>query len=235
MSAVLAPAGRLRVGVWMVPYFARRRGDRLDGVIPDLCAECARRIGVPVDLRAFEAPGPIVEAMRSGAIDVTFLGVTADRAEAIDFGPVVLAIETTYLVPPSSSIAGIAEIDRPGLRIAVPARSAQEAHLRTTLSGATLIPVPAETPVAALDLLRSGEADAFSHVAPMLAAVQDGLPGSWILPGSYFDVPVAIGVARGRPPEAGAFAREFAEDVKTSGFVQAAIDRAGVKGMVVVK
>ena len=59
-------------------------------------------------------------------------------------------------------------------------------------------------------MLNAGEADAFSHVAPMLAAVQGGPAGSRILAGSYFNVPIAIGVAKGRPPAVADFARTFA-------------------------
>lgn len=229
----IAPTGRLRVGVWTVPYFAVPRDGGWQGIIPDLGRELARRAGVEAALVPFDNPVRMIEAFRAGALDVTFLGITADRAEAIDFGPVVLAIQTTYLVPAGSSIATIAETDRPGVRISVPGKSAQEAHLRKIVTHATLIPIPAEQPKVALDLIARGEAHAFSHVAPMLAAVQGGLPGSRILPGSYFDVPVAIGVARGRAVEALAFARAFADNVKASGFVQQAIARAGVTGVVI--
>jgi len=68
---------------------------------------------------------------------------------------------------------------------------------------------------------------------PMLSTVQGKLPGARILPGSYFDVPVAIGVVKGRPPAVAEFARAYSDDVKRSGFVQQAIDRAGATGMVV--
>ena len=148
----------------------------------------------------FENPARIVAAFRDGSLDVTFVGITADRAEAIDFGPVVFEIQTTYLVPAASTIASIAEIDRAGVRIAVPRQErAGSASDQDHRARRRLIPVPAETPQRAIDLLQAGEADAFSHVAPMLAAVQDDLPGARILPGSYFNVPIAIGVAKGRP------------------------------------
>jgi polar amino acid transport system substrate-binding protein len=231
----LAPAGPLRVGVWTVPYFAVARDGGWHGIIPDLGHELARRAGVEAALVPFENPGRLVEAFKAGALDVTFVGITADRAEAIDFGPVMLAIETTFLVPGPSPVTAIPEIDRTGVRIAVPAKSAQEAHLRQTAAHATLIPIPAEQPTVALELIAKGGADAFSHVAPMLASVQGALPGSRILPGSYFDVPVAIGVAKGRTAEAAAFVRTFADEVKASGFVQQAIARAGVTGVVVAR
>jgi polar amino acid transport system substrate-binding protein len=137
-------------------------------------------------------------------------------------------------VPATSLIASIAEVDRAGTRIAVPAKSAQEAHLIKTITAATLIPVPPESPQRAIDLLKAGEADAFSHVAPMLAAVQSELPGARLLPGSYFNVPIAIGVAKGRPPAVADFARMFAEDMKQSGRLQQAFARHAVAGMAIV-
>jgi polar amino acid transport system substrate-binding protein len=229
----LAPTGRLRVAVWTLPFFALERAGALEGIIPDLAAGLARRLGVPLDLTGYAAPAALVEAFRGGAVDATFVGVTADRAEVIDFGPVILDIQTSYLVPASSAIARIADVDRPGVRILVPSRSAQEAHLKKTIAHVTLIPVPPENPKEATELLGAGRAEAFSHVAPMLGRAQGSLPGSRILPGSYFNVPIAIGIAKGRPPAAADYARQFAEDVKASGFVQQAIDRADVKGIVV--
>jgi polar amino acid transport system substrate-binding protein len=231
LTLQLAPTGTLRVGVWMVPYFARQDGGGVSGIIPDLATELARRGGAKLDLVKFENPARMLAAFRDGSLDVTFLGITADRAEAIDFGPVIFEVQTAYLVPATSTIATIAEIDRAGVRIAVPARSAQEAHLRKTITAAALLPIPAETPQRAIDMLKEGEADAFSHVAPMLAAVQSELPGSRILPGSYFNVPVAIGVAKGRPAAVADFARAFAADVKSSGFVQRSLARNGLVGV----
>lgn len=233
IATALAPTGALRVGVWMVPYFARNHVGGLRGLIPDLGAELARRAGVTPELVPFENPAQILAAFRNGSLDVTFLGITADRAEAIDFGPILFALQTSYLVPSTSKIASIAEIDRAGIRIAMPARSAQEAHLRKTISAATLHPIPAEDPQRAIAMLQAGEVDAFSHVAAMLAAVQGDLTGSRILAGSYFDVPVAIGVAKGRPPAATDLARAFAEDAKRSGLLRTAVDRAGVTGITV--
>ncbi len=162
IASQLAPTGTLRVAVWMVPYFARIGPGGLGGIVPDLAAELAQRAGTKLDLVKFENPARIIAAFRDGSLDVTFLGITAERAEAIDFGPVVFEIQTTYLVPADSTIENIAEIDRAGVRIAVPAKSAQEAHLTKTIAAATLLPVPAETPQRAIDMLKAGEADAFS-------------------------------------------------------------------------
>jgi polar amino acid transport system substrate-binding protein len=235
VTRMLAPTGKLRVGVLMVWYFALadRTTGELKGVIPDLGTEFARRAGVAAELIKFENPGAVMEAFRSNSLDVTFIGITADRAEVMQYGPTVIDLQTTYLVPASSKIASIAEVDQPGVRVLVPQRSAQEAHLRKTITKATLINVPVETPQRAVELIAAGEADAFSHVVPMLASAQPALPGSRILPGSYFNVPVAVAVAKDRPGAVADAARRFVEEAKASGFVQQAIERAKVPGVVV--
>ena len=234
LTQQLAPSGKLRVGVLMVSYFAVEDPARqLTGIVPDLGLELARRLNVPAELVPIANPAKMLEEFRRGELDVTFIGITADRAELIEFGPVVLDLQTTYLVPASSRIQSIAEIDQPGLRILVPQRSAQEAHLKKTISKATMISVAVETPKLAVNQLKAGEADAFSHVVPMLVSAQAELPDSRILPGSYYNVPIAIGVVKGRPPAVADYCRQFVDEVKKSGFVQQAIERAGVKGVVV--
>jgi polar amino acid transport system substrate-binding protein len=236
LAKAFAPTGTLRVGVLMVTYFALPdQASELKGVVPDLGRELARRLGVPAQLVRFENPVVVIEAFRKGELDATFIGITADRAAAFDFGPVVLDLQTTYLVPAASPLHAIDEVDRPGVRLLVPARSAQEAHLKKTLTKATMISVAVENPKPAVDKLAAGEADAFSHVVPMLASAQRMMPGSRILPGSYYNVPIAIGFAKDRPPAVKDFAAQFAADVRASGFVQQSLDRAGdsVKGVVV--
>jgi polar amino acid transport system substrate-binding protein len=236
VAKAFAPTGTLRVGVLMVTYFALPDpADELKGVVPDLGRELARRLGVPAQLVKFENPVAVIEAFRKGELDATFIGITADRAAAFDFGPVVLDLQTTYLVPAASSIKTIDEVDRPGVRLLVPARSAQEAHLKKTLTKATMISVAVENPKPAVEKLAAGEADAFSHVVPMLVSAQRMMAGSRILPGSYFNVPIAIGYAKDRPAAVKDFAAQFGADVKASGFVQQSLDRAGesVKGVVV--
>src|ERR1700682_6273090 len=117
LAKAFAPTGTLRVGVLMVTYFALPdQADALKGVVPDLGRELARRLGVPVQLVKFANPGAVIEAFRNGELDATFIGITADRAAAFDYGPVVLDLQTTYLVPAASAIKSIDEIDRPGGR-----------------------------------------------------------------------------------------------------------------------
>jgi polar amino acid transport system substrate-binding protein len=232
----LAPSGKLRVGVLMLSYFADEDGRELKGWSPELGIELARLIAVPHELVRIHNPADMIEAFRAGRVDVAFIGITKDRAAAFDFGPVIVGLRTTFLVPAASPIQSIREVDRPGVRIVVPARSAQGEHLEKIITQASMIRVPVETPQPAVDMIIAGKADAFSHVVPMLARAQASLPGSRILPGSYYNVPIAIGYPKGRSAAVVEFCREFIADVKASGFLQKAIDRMGSKadGVVVM-
>jgi polar amino acid transport system substrate-binding protein len=223
----IAPTGKLRVGVLMLSYFAVEEGNTLKGWSPELGIELAQRAGVPHELVPIHNPAEMIDAFKAGRIDVTFIGITKERSAAFDFGPVLIGLRTTFLVPASSTIKSIPEIDQAGVRIVVPARSAQGEHLEKIITKATMLRVPVETTKPATDLIAAGQADAFSHVVPMLAKAQPALPGSRILPGSYYDVPIAIGYPKGSPAAVAEFCKDFVTHVKASGFAQKAIDRMG--------
>ena len=90
-----------------------------------------------------------------------------------------------------------------------------------------MLRIPVEKPSRATDLIASGQADAFSHVVPMLATAMPALPGSRILPGSYYDVPVALSYPKDLSPAVAGFVDRFVADMKVSRFAQQAIDRMG--------
>ncbi len=232
-----APTGKLRVGVLMLSYFAVEEGGALKGWSPDIGNELARRLGVPAELVPIRNPANMITEVKAGKLDVAFIGITKDRAEAFDFGPVLIGLRTTFLVPASSKIQSIPEIDQAGVRIVVPARSAQGEHLEKILKHATMLRVPVETTKPATDLIASGQADAFSHVVPMLATALPALPGARILPGSYYNVPIAIAYPKGSSAAVAEYAKAFVADMKSSGFAHYAILAMGRKadGVVVEK
>jgi polar amino acid transport system substrate-binding protein len=230
----LAPTGKLRVAVLMLTYFAVEEEGKLKGWSPDLGAELARRLKIPYELVPIKNPADMIDALSNGKADVTFIGITKDRAAAFDFGPVIIGLRTTFLVPARSSIRTIPDIDQAGVRIVVPARSAQGEHLEKIIKNATLLRVPVETTKPATDLIAEGKAEAISHVVPMLVIAQASLAGSRILPGSYYDVPIAIGYPKGRSDAVAEFCRKFIDDMKLSGFAKKAIAKMGAKAQGVV-
>ncbi len=138
-----------------------------------------------------------------------------------------MEIAATYLVPAGSPIAEIADVDRPGVRIAVSGRSAYDLYLSRTLEHAELC--RAEGLKGAYDLFIDQGLDALAGLRPALIGNAAGLPGSRVLDGHFSTVKQAIGTRPG-DPEALAFLTAFVTEAKQSGLVQRLIDQHGVTG-----
>ena len=99
----------------------------------------ADRLGVPVKYVPFPKPGELADAVGSDAWDIGLIGAEPARAEKIAFTAAYVEIEATYLVPAGSPMQSIAEVDRPGVRIAVTARSAYDLWLERNIKHAELV------------------------------------------------------------------------------------------------
>ncbi len=188
----------------------------------------ATRIGV--EFLPVEYPGgapKLVEAAKTGAWDVGFAGIDPSRTAEVDVSPPIMQEDFTYLVPAGSSIRSVADADRPRVRIAVRRNRASTLALSRILKRAELVRV--ETRDAALDLLRTGHADAWAATRPTLLEYSTRLPGSRVLEDRYGANRVAMVVPKG---QAGwlAYISDFIEEAKASGLVQRAIKRAGLRG-----
>jgi polar amino acid transport system substrate-binding protein len=229
----IAPTGMMRVGLNMGNFLLTGKDPKTGepgGIAVDLGRELARRLGVPVEFVGYATPGELADAATFGAWDVGFLGAEPQRAKDIDFTAAYVEIEATYLVPPGSPIREIADVDRPGVRIAVPEKSAYELYLARTLKHANLMRVKGGD--AAFKLFVDEKLDALAGLRPRLVKDHTKLPGSRIIYGRFTAVQQAIGIPRGRP--AGAkYLREFVEDIKASGLVAKTIDKNGVRGLTV--
>lgn len=227
----LAPTGKLRVGInYGNPVLATRdpaSGD-LRGVAVDLALELGRRSGVPVELVGYEAAGKMVEGLQTGAWDAAFLAVDPGRTGEISFTAPYIEIEGTYLVPAGSPLRAIADVDREGVRIGLAAKSAYDLFLSRSLQRAQLVRAP--DPNAAFELLVEGKVEALAGVKQTLVTNAGKLPGSRVVDGRFMAIHQALGMPKGRA--AGAkYLREFIEDVKASGLVARAIEKAGIRGV----
>ena len=227
----LAPTGKLRVGInYGNPVLAKRdpsSGD-LSGVAADLARELGKRVSVPVDLVAFESAGKMFDAVKTGAWDVAFLAVDPGRADQIDFTAPYIEIEGTYLVPAGSPLHAIADADREGVRIGISSGSAYDLFLSRSIQHAELVRAP--DPNGAFKLILAGTVDVVAGVRQHLLANVEKLPGSRVLDGRFMAIQQALGIVKGR--SAGAkYLREYIEEVKASGLVAQAIEKAGVGGV----
>jgi polar amino acid transport system substrate-binding protein len=231
LRADLAPSGRLRVGInYGNPVLATRdRGSgALSGVAVDLARELGKRIGVPVELVAFASAGQMVDGLKAGLWDVAFLAVDPGRAGEIAFTAPYIEIEGTYLVPAGSPLHAIADVDRAGVRIGVSTNSAYDLFLTRSIKQAELVRAP--EPKAAFALLVAGQVDVVAGVRQPLVDHAKKLPGSRVFPERFMAIQQALGIPRGRE-EGAKYLREFIEDVKASGLVARAIEKAGVRGV----
>jgi polar amino acid transport system substrate-binding protein len=122
----LAPIGKLRVALQLAnPLNVVRdsTSGEMTGVGFDLGNELARRVGVPFAPVLYPSVGALLDSGKSGAWDVAFVGFSPSRAKEWDFTGLHVEVEFGYLIPASSSISTMADVDRPGIRLAVQEKS----------------------------------------------------------------------------------------------------------------
>src|ERR1700751_5122474 len=140
--AELAPTGVLRAGINMSNFLlvtGKTAAGDPQGVSPDMAAEIAARLGVPVAYVPYARPGELADAAGTGVWDIGLIGAEAQRAEKIAFTPAYVEIEATYLVPAGSPLKSIADVDKPGVLIAVSARSAYDLWLARNIKHAEVV------------------------------------------------------------------------------------------------
>lgn len=231
MNKDLAPTGKLRIGI-NYSNFLIVSGDGPDGeprgIAPDLGRELARKAGLPFEFVRFDAAGKLFDAVKAAQCDVGFLGAEPQRAAEVEFTQAYLELPVTFLVPPGSPIKSIADIDREGVRVSVSDRSAYDLFLTRTLKKAKIIRTQGIP--ASFDTFVREKLDALAGLKPRLVEEQARLSGSRILEGEVTSVQQAMGAPKGRAAAA-KYLREFAEEVKRSGFVARAIEKYNVKGV----
>jgi polar amino acid transport system substrate-binding protein len=229
----LAPGGILRAGLNLSNFLLvsgkTAAGDPA-GVAPDMAAEIARRLGVPVAYVPYKTPGELADAAETGAWDIGLIGAEPQRAEKIAFTPAYVEIEATYLVPAGSPIKSLADVDKPGVRISVTGRSAYGLWLDRNIRHASL--AKTGTLDSAYEQFVNDRLEVLAGLRPRLLSDVEKLPGARILDGKFTAVQQAIGTGR-RNIAAAEFLRAFVEEAKASGFAQSLIDRHKVRGLTV--
>ena len=225
----LAPTGKLRVGINHGNFLlVSSMTPEPRGVAPDLGRELGRRLGAPVEFVGFDTAGKLGDGVRTGAWDVAFLGAEPQRAADIAFTAAYLEIPATYIVPAGSPIRSVAEVDREGVRIAVPEQSAYGLYLSRSIKHAKLVLTKGTG--ASFDVFVAQTPEALAGLRPSLLTDVEKLPGARLLDGQFTAVQQAIGTPKDRAASA-KYLRAFVEEVKASGLVAEAISRNAVPGV----
>jgi polar amino acid transport system substrate-binding protein len=226
----LVPTGVLRAAINMGNFLLVSgkdpNGDP-SGVSPDMAAAVAARLGVPVKYLPYARPGELADDAPKGLWDIGNIGAEPQRAAVINFTAAYAEIEATYLVPAGSSIKNVGEVDQPGKRIAVTARSAYGLWLENNVKQAELLQF--DSADAAIKAFTDQKMDAYAGLRPGLLPVIEKLPGSRMLDGQFTAVQQAIGTPK-KNTAAFSFLRDFVEESKKNGLIASLIERHGVAG-----
>ena len=169
LLAELAPTGVLRAAINMGNFLlvtGKTPSGDPTGVSADIAAAIAARLGVPVKYVPYAKPGEIADDAEKGLWDIGNIGAEPQRAAVINFTAAYCEIEATYLVPAGSPIRAVAEVDQPGKRLAVTARSAYGLWLENNIKQAELVQF--DSADAALKAFVDEKMDAYAGLRPGL-------------------------------------------------------------------
>src|SRR6185436_19098064 len=111
-------------------------------------------------LVGYDTVGRLMAGMKTGAWDVAFLAYDPARAGDITFSAAYMEVEVTYLVPASSEMRALNQVDRAGVRVALQEKNAADLFLSRELRQAMLVRAADEP--GAFALLKGGSADAWA-------------------------------------------------------------------------
>lgn len=228
--ADLAPTGPLRAAINVGnPVLARRgeNGAEPGGVTVDIAREVGRRIGRPVQLVVYETAGSVVDALPRGEWDIGFLADEPARADRVVFSAPYVIIEGTYLVWADSPFTATGQLDAAGNRIAVGLNAAYDLHLTRALKHAEIRREPGSS--AALELFYNDRLEAGAGVRQALDAFAVGKSDIRILPDAFMSIRQAVASPPGRTAGSD-YLESVVAELKSSGWVRAALDRNGQAG-----
>jgi polar amino acid transport system substrate-binding protein len=226
----LAPGGKLRVGLLVTnPAFVSKDGapNEMQGVGVELARELAKQLNVAFEPVRYKNIALLLDGAKRAEWDVAPVGYSPERTADMDFTTLYAVGESKYLVPNASSIRSVADVDKPGHRVAVGLRSAQDAYLTGNLKRAEVVRTKVLSE--ALELMKSGKAQAYlSAGAIMTDEWLAKRPEFRMVEGGVKVGGTALAVAKGRPAGT-AYAKDFVEYAKASGFVEQSIERNGLR------
>ena len=230
----LLPTGKLRVGIGVGQamsafWTVRDPSGQPRGVTVALGQALAQKLGVPLELVAYNSSSEVVDAGERSQWDASFIPFDAERAKKIDFGPNYYLFTSTYMVPAGSTIRTIAEVDRAGIRVGGVANTTTLRSAERSLKQAQIVGAGSMEEV--VGLLRDGKVDAIGFGREALEGLLPKLPGARLLDGHFHATGAAVAVPKGKPA-ALAYLTSFIEEAKASGVVRKALDENGITGPV---
>jgi polar amino acid transport system substrate-binding protein len=232
-----APTGKLRASINLGnPILANLNAETKQpyGISVDLATELAKQLDVGLELVVFDTAAKSVAALSLEQADIGFFAIDPLRGKDIAFTAAYVLIEGSYMVPADSAIVANEEVDDPKHRVVVGKGSAYDLFLSRELKRAEIVRAPSSQTV--VDLFVERGLDVAAGVKQQLEMdlkrISKDKPTERLrlLPGNFMVIQQAMGVPKSRGEAAAAYLHNFVETMKSSGFVQSAMQRHGIKG-----
>ena len=231
----IAPSGKVRA-VYIASNMAHAVQDRATGLVrgvaADLTHELGRRLSMPSEIKPVANPEAVIAAVNAGEAEIGFVAFANSRAGSTVFSQTYMLVQQTFIVLDSSSIRSVADADRAGLKVAGVVTNSTTAWIKRNFKQATVLAVE-NNHDNIKRMLFGKEIDAFAANRARNTTLASEWPGTRVLPDSLLRIPQSIIVPKGKP-EVLAAVNRYIDEVRASGFLQAAIDRARIPGLEVM-
>ncbi|MDR5733936.1 transporter substrate-binding domain-containing protein [Caballeronia sp. LZ025] len=213
------------------PVLARinRSSGKPEGVSVDMATALARRLDLTLELVPVTSASAAVNDVDSGKTDVGFFAIDPSRRQSISFTSPYLLIEGAYAVRAGSPVSSLAQVDQPGVTVAVSKGSAYDLFLSRALHHASIIRVAPSSAV--FPAFIKQHLDVLAGIRPQLveqAAQQGG--ALRVLEPPFMVIRQAMGMSKRKGDEASACLARFVDDMRSSGFVAKALVEHDVAG-----
>jgi len=231
VDSELAPAGQFRVGMNAnnATLVQRAADGSVSGLSADLGRYIANRLGVPYEPVVYDSAAPFTASFGKSDWDIILTGRNTVIEKLVDFSADLFLVEYVFIAAPGREFAGPAEVDSPGVTIAVPRNASADVYLSRTAKSAQLLRVDGNLSVG-IELLRSGKADVYATSINNGRVLEQRMPGAKIV-GTFQTITFTVAMRKGLSPEAQARLMQIVNEARATGLVQKALDRAGAQGV----
>lgn len=233
LNALFAPTGVLRVVINTGNAILTRstKDGRPAGISVDLAHRFANDRGLPLEFLTVPNAAASVGLISDGKADLGFFAIDPARATSVSFTNPWVLIEGWYLVRDASPIQTLAEVDRPGVRIAVGRGSAYDLFLSRSITAASLQRVKTSQEV--VGFFMREEFEVAAGIRQQLEADQRRLPGLRLLPERFMVIQQALGLPAGRDPRLTAAVNAFLEAARSTGLISQLLEINKTEGAVI--
>lgn len=233
IGSEIAPLGKLRVAMNAGnPVLIKRAPDGkiISGVALEVGKFLAEKLGLPLELVPYPDSATFTNSYGKDDWDIGIGPPIKSAAEKADFGPVLLLLDHVYTAAPGQEFADASQADRPGVKIGVGLKSAQDVFLSRKLKFAELVRMPGGRSDA-IHTLRSGKTNLWASNATQAYAIAAGLPGAKVVPGAFNQARTSLALPKGRSSSVRAKIAAIINEAKMTGIMQKAIEQADLKGV----